>query len=86
MQGDRQMKLERALTGIVVAVVISMAVIPASAADKSARDQVARGKSLLIVGSCNDCHTAGFAPEDAPAHALVQSQPVDGGGLASVLS
>ena len=59
------MKLKRALRGIVVPVVLSMTVIPVSAAEnKSAKDQIARGKYLLIVGSCNDCHTAGFAPSD----------------------
>jgi mono/diheme cytochrome c family protein len=83
------MKLKGAHSGITVAVAFALAAaaIPSSAAEtKAAKDQIARGKYLLIVGSCNDCHTAGFAPADAPAHALVQSQPVDGGGLASVLS
>jgi len=64
-EGECHMKLERALSGIIVAVAMSMVVIPASAAEtRSAKDPVARGKYLLIVGSCNDCHTAGFAPSD----------------------
>ncbi len=36
----------------------------ATAKRKVTRAQVERGRYLLIVGSCNDCHTAGFAPSD----------------------
>lgn len=35
-----------------------------SAAAKPDAKQVERGRYLLTVGSCNDCHTAGFAPRD----------------------
>ena len=49
----------------VAAFVLAMAVLPAAAADsKASKEQIARGKYMLIVGSCNDCHTAGFAPKD----------------------
>ena len=33
-------------------------------AGKSDPKQLERGRYLLTVGSCNDCHTAGFAPSD----------------------
>jgi len=61
------MKLKRAHRGavMVVALALAAAAFPGSAAEtKAAKDQIARGKYLLIVGSCNDCHTAGFAPSD----------------------
>jgi mono/diheme cytochrome c family protein len=40
--------------------------VPAIAAEpaKKATGDVARGRYLAIVGGCNDCHTAGFAPSD----------------------
>ena len=37
---------------------------PAAGAKKPSSQQIARGRYLLVVGSCNDCHTAGFAPSD----------------------
>jgi mono/diheme cytochrome c family protein len=36
--------------------------IVALAADKPADPKVARGKYLVEITACNDCHTAGFAP------------------------
>ena len=49
----------------VAAFVLVTAAVPASAADsKPGKEQIARGKYMLTVGSCNDCHTAGFAPSD----------------------
>lgn len=30
----------------------------------ASRQQIERGRYLMIVGSCNDCHTADFAPRD----------------------
>lgn len=36
--------------------------IVALAADKPAGPSVARGKYLVEIAGCNDCHTAGFAP------------------------
>lgn len=42
-----------------------MTAIAALGAEETAgKDQFARGSYLLIVGSCNDCHTAGCAPTD----------------------
>ena len=35
---------------------------PASSASGASKEQISRGRYLLIVGNCNDCHTAGFAP------------------------
>jgi mono/diheme cytochrome c family protein len=34
----------------------------ALAADKPADPKIARGKYLVEIAGCNDCHTAGFAP------------------------
>jgi len=31
---------------------------------KPSAKQIERGRYLVIVGNCNDCHTAGFAPSD----------------------
>jgi|KBSMisStandDraft_5_1062788.scaffolds.fasta_scaffold13152_6 mono/diheme cytochrome c family protein len=36
-----------------------------AAVDQSAgSDQISRGRYLVTVGNCNDCHTADFAPKD----------------------
>ena len=35
-----------------------------AAPKKASSQQIARGRYLLIVGNCNDCHTAGFAPSE----------------------
>src|SRR5262245_14033121 len=37
---------------------------PGPEAKKATSQQIARGRYLLIVGNCNDCHTAGFAPSE----------------------
>jgi len=37
---------------------------PAAGVPKVSKAQIDRGRYLLTVGSCNDCHTAGFAPND----------------------
>ncbi len=44
--------------------VMALSAACALAAGESKRDakQIERGRYLLTVGSCNDCHTAGFAP------------------------
>jgi mono/diheme cytochrome c family protein len=58
------MKPHRALSGI-AAFLLALAAISASAVESTpSKEQIARGKYMLIVGSCNDCHTAGFAPTD----------------------
>jgi mono/diheme cytochrome c family protein len=37
--------------------------LPALAQDKTKADpQVERGRYLIKIGGCNDCHTAGYAP------------------------
>lgn len=46
---------------------IAGAVLAATAvqgADKADSKQIARGRYLAIVGNCNDCHTAGYAPSE----------------------
>lgn len=48
-----------------VAMLMLAAGVAASAAESSSgKDSIARGRYLLIVGNCNDCHTAGFAPSE----------------------
>jgi len=37
---------------------------PGADATKASATQISRGRYLLMVGSCNDCHTAGFAASD----------------------
>jgi mono/diheme cytochrome c family protein len=37
---------------------------PGTGVKQADRKQIDRGRYMLIVGSCNDCHTAGFAPSD----------------------
>lgn len=36
----------------------------AKTAAKPDSKQIARGRYLLVVGNCNDCHSAGFAPSE----------------------
>ena len=36
----------------------------AADAAKATPAQINRGRYLLVVGNCNDCHTAGFAPSE----------------------
>ena len=57
------MNCYHAVSGIAAALALSTAAIPAYSAE-TGKHQIARGKYVLIVGSCNDCHTAGFAPKD----------------------
>ncbi len=37
---------------------------PAAEPKKASAPQIARGRYLLTVGNCNDCHTSGFAPSE----------------------
>src|SRR5262245_30598709 len=37
---------------------------PGAEAKKASSQQIARGRYLLAVGNCNDCHTPGFAPSE----------------------
>ena len=49
----------------VAALTLATSLTTASAAETaSGKDPVARGRYLLIVGNCNDCHTSGFAPSE----------------------
>jgi len=51
------MKPFRALSCFAAALVLATSVITVSAADSaSGKDPIARGRYLLIVGNCNDCH------------------------------
>lgn len=59
------MQHNNALHGILAALLFAAITTTAPAADTMAsKEQIARGRYLLIVGSCNDCHTAGFAPSE----------------------
>ena len=44
-------------SGLAAVFVLAMTATPAAAADPS---QAARGKYIVTIGGCNDCHTAGF--------------------------
>jgi mono/diheme cytochrome c family protein len=58
--------LNRTGRGAIVAVLIassSIAVGLASAADGKAKDPLReRGRYVVMIGGCNDCHTPGYAP------------------------
>ena len=49
-----------------------------ASAAKSTTAQLARGRYLVIVGNCNDCHTQGFAPRDGN---VPESEWLKGGPL-----
>ncbi len=53
--------------GIAVAAVVAMGAMPeAVAGDKAAAAEIARGRYLVTIGGCNDCHTPGY-PEQGGA-------------------
>jgi mono/diheme cytochrome c family protein len=64
----------RWLAGLLSAMALIVSPCTAHATDKQAKGsaeapkadaaQISRGRYLLIVGNCNDCHTAGFAPSE----------------------
>jgi mono/diheme cytochrome c family protein len=55
------------LIGIAVAAVVTLGVSQdAVAGDKAAGSEIARGRYLVTIGGCNDCHTAGY-PEQGGA-------------------
>jgi len=55
------------LIGIAVAAVVALgASQDAVAGDKAAGAEIARGRYLVTIGGCNDCHTAGY-PEQGGA-------------------
>ena len=58
--------LDKALVGVASAtLMLALGVDTARAADASAsRTTLERGRYMLDVGNCNDCHTANFAPSD----------------------
>jgi mono/diheme cytochrome c family protein len=47
-----------------MAVVVAIAAEPAKPASKAAAASVERGRYLIKITGCNDCHTAGYAPSD----------------------
>ena len=65
------MKHLRVVAVVAAALAVASPYPPVYAADdkaakaeplKASKEQVSRGRYLLTVGNCNDCHTAGFAP------------------------
>jgi len=63
-EGDREMQQRMQQRAIAVAMssLLAIAATPAVAADKRAADPaVARGRYLVNIGGCNDCHTPGYA-------------------------
>jgi len=66
-----KMNLSRFTTATIVAGIVALPVSALAAdpsksatASRPSAKQVARGRYMLTVGSCNDCHTAGFAPRE----------------------
>jgi mono/diheme cytochrome c family protein len=62
-----------ALAGLAAALVLvpcvsycaeTQAAKPAAGKPSAASKQIERGRYLIIVGNCNDCHTAGFAESE----------------------
>ena len=49
---------------VVVAVMLALTGVAQAAEKKADARQVERGRYLVDVGNCNDCHTAGFAPKN----------------------
>lgn len=55
----------RACTTLFGLMALAIAAAPAAqGAEKRAAKQIERGRYLLAVGNCNDCHTDGFAASD----------------------
>jgi mono/diheme cytochrome c family protein len=55
--------MNRAVAGGLLALVLAAgAAQGAESKGKADAKQIERGRYLLTVGNCNDCHTAGFAP------------------------
>lgn len=50
-------------SGALLALFAALACDPARAA--AADPQIERGRYVVMIGGCNDCHTAGFAPSGA---------------------
>jgi mono/diheme cytochrome c family protein len=44
--------------------VLALAGVARGAEKKPDAKQIERGRYLAVVGNCNDCHTAGFAPKN----------------------
>ena len=45
-----------------LALLLLCAALPAAAQQKKSDPMVDRGRYLIRIGGCNDCHTAGYAP------------------------
>jgi len=57
---------------LLLGLVAALATFPVLA-QKADDAQVKRGRYLVMIGGCNDCHTAGYAPSGgkvAEAHAM----------------
>jgi len=81
------MGLRMVRRGAVVALTVAVALPGAVLAGDSAKPastakptgaQIARGRYLVTVGNCNDCHTQGFAPRDGD---VPESEWLKGGSL-----
>lgn len=55
---------ENVLRGLVAVLLMAAAASTIAAEAGASRAEVARGRYLLTVGNCNDCHTAGFAASE----------------------
>lgn len=52
------------MMGLLLAAMLLACNGPADATSPDAADQIERGRYMVVVGGCNDCHTAGYAPSD----------------------
>jgi mono/diheme cytochrome c family protein len=60
----RSRQLILALVGSLLAALLLACNGPGDPTSPGATDQIERGRYMVIVGGCNDCHTAGYAPSE----------------------
>jgi len=56
-----RVQVQKALAAAAVTAALAFATTATLAADKPAKDANARGRYLIQIGGCNDCHTPGYA-------------------------
>ncbi len=56
-----RVQLHSAMAAAAMTAALAFVTTPTLAADKPAKDANARGRYLVQIGGCNDCHTPGYA-------------------------
>ena len=56
-----RVQFHRTMSRGAIAVALAFVATATLAADKPAKDATARGRYLIQIGGCNDCHTPGYA-------------------------